>query len=273
MAKRVVKRTVTVNKEEHLETPPTPPEFPKLNASKALNMLKKINTNQLLVLLLILAAFLIGILVTKVQYLEKGQGTNLPSAQIQDQQPQQGLQPGQKVDVKVGKLPVLGKENAKVTIVEFADFQCPFCGKWFKESAANLIKEYVDTGKVKLAFRHFAFLGEESNWASEASECANEQGKFWQFHDYLFNNQNGENQGAFAKDKLKGFAATLGLNTTQFNTCLDSGKYALRVSEDTQEGQVAGVTGTPTIFVNGQALVGAQPYAALKALIDQELSK
>lgn len=272
MAKRVVKKSVATKKEEVLETPATP-KLPKVNTAAALNLVKKINTNQLLVLLLILAAFLIGILVTKVQYLEKGQGSSVPTAQVQDQQAQQGLQPGQKVDVKTGPLPVLGKNDAKVTVIEFADFQCPFCEKWFTESGANLIKDYVNTGKVKFAYRHFAFLGEESNWAAEASECANEQGKFWQYHDFLFKNQNGENQGAFTKDKLKGFAANLGLNTTQFNSCLDSGKFVSRVTDDTSAGQVAGVTGTPTIFVNGQALVGAQPYSALKAVIDQELSK
>ena len=105
----------------------------------------------------------------------------------------------------------MGNKNAKVTIIEFADFQCPFCERFFKDAESNIIKDYVNSGKVKFAFRHYAFLGQESNFAAEASECANEQGKFWEFHDYLFKNQQGENQGAFTKDKLKGFAATLGL--------------------------------------------------------------
>jgi protein-disulfide isomerase len=274
MAKRVVRKAVTPQETQIVESTATP-NLPKVNAAKVLNLVKKINTNQLLVILLILAAFLIGVLVTKIQYLEKG-GAAVPTAQNQVQQAgqaQQGLQPGQKVDVKVGSLPVLGKDNAKVTVIEFADFQCPFCDKWYTESGKNLIKDYVNTGKIKFAYRHFAFLGDESNWSAEASECANEQGKFWQFHDYLFEHQNGENQGAFAKDKLKGFAQILGLNTAQFNTCLDSGKYTTKVTDDTAAGQTAGVSGTPTIFVNGQALIGAQPYTALKTLIDQELSK
>lgn len=273
MAKRVAKKQEALKQETVSETPVSK-NLPKLNLSSSFNLLKKLNTNQLLVLLLVFAAFLIGVLITKVQYLEKGQGTNsAPSAQAPADPSQQGIQPGQKVDVSVGKLPVLGKENAKVTVIEFADFQCPFCGKWFTESATNLIKDYVDTGKVKFAYRHFAFLGDESNWAAEASNCANDQGKFWEYHDYLFKNQQGENQGAFSKDKLKGFAANLGLNTSTFNSCLDSGKYTKDVADDTAAGQTAGVTGTPTIFVNGQAMVGAQPYTALKTLIDQELSK
>jgi protein-disulfide isomerase len=273
MAKRVVRKEETLQKDPVSEAPASK-KLSKISLSNVFNFLKKLNTNQLLVLLLILAAFLIGVLVTKVQYLEKGQGTNpLPSAQVPTDPAQQGLQPGQKVDVSVGKLPILGKDNAKVTVIEFADFQCPFCEKWFTESASNLIKEYVNTGKVKFAYRHFAFLGEESNWAAEASNCANDQGKFWEYHDYLFKNQQGENQGAFTKAKLKGFAANLSLNTSAFNSCLDDGKYTKAVADDTAAGQTAGVTGTPTIFVNGQAIVGAQPYTALKTLIDQELSK
>lgn len=273
MAKRVVRKTEAPNEDLVSESVKTK-KLPKINLPKVFDVLKKLNTTQLMVILLVLAAFLIGVLFTKVQYLQKGQGTNtVPTAQVPTQQAQQGLQPGQKVEVNAGNLPVLGKENAKVTVIEFADFQCPFCEKWFTESAVNLIKDYVNTGKVKFYYRHFAFLGDESNWAAEASNCANDQGKFWEFHDYLFKNQQGENQGAFAKDKLKGFAATLGLNTSTFNSCLDNGKYTKDVADDTAAGQTAGVSGTPTIFVNGQAIVGAQPYSALKALIDQELSK
>ncbi len=276
MAKKVVRKTETPTVDLVSEAPASK-NLPTVNLSKVFGAFKKLSTTQLLVTLLVVAAFLIGVLVTKVQYLEKGQGTGTaaaPSAQAPAaQQAQQGLQPGQKVDVSVGSLPALGKENAKVTVIEFADFQCPFCEKWFTESGANLIKDYVDTGKVKFYFRHFAFLGDESKWSAEASNCANDQGKFWEFHDYLFKNQQGENQGAFTKDKLKGFAATLGLNTSSFNSCLDSGKYTKAVTDDTTAGQTAGVSGTPTIFVNGQALVGAQPYTTLKTLIDQELSK
>lgn len=273
MAKKVVRKILTP-KVDIASQNLASKSLPKVSLSKVFAVLKKINTNQLLVILLVLAAFLIGVLFTKVQYLEKGQGTAVvPSAQNPNQGAQQGLADGQKVDVKPGSLPALGKSDAKVTVIEFADFQCPFCEKWFTESATNLIKDYVNTGKVKLYYRHFAFLGDESSWAAEASNCANDQGKFWQFHDYLFNNQSGENQGAFTKDKLKGFAVNLGLNTAAFNSCLDSGKYTKAVTDDTAAGQAAGVSGTPTIFVNGQAIVGAQPYSALKAIVDQELAK
>lgn len=228
-------------------------------------------SNQVLVALLVMAAFLLGVLFTKVQYLEKNQALN--------QQPTaQNLQPsvapqGQKVKVDVGSFPIMGDKNAKVTVIEFADYQCPFCEKWFTDSEANLIKDYVNTGKVKFAFRDFAFLGQESTWAAEAASCANEQDKFWQYHDYLYQHQGQENSSAFSKDNLKAFAATIGLNTEQFNSCLDTDKYAKAVSDDTTAGQNAGVSGTPTTFVNGISMVGAQPYSDLKTLIDQELSK
>ncbi|OGH10694.1 MAG: hypothetical protein A3B38_04405 [Candidatus Levybacteria bacterium RIFCSPLOWO2_01_FULL_36_13] len=225
-----------------------------------------------LAVLLVVAAFLVGVLFTKVQYLEKGQGTTIPT-DIQPTDNGQQPQAGQKVDVNTGDLPVLGNKDAKVTVIEFADFQCPFCEKWFTDVGANLIKDYVNTGKVKLAFRHFAFLGDESNWSAEASECANEQGKFWQYHDYLYEHQGAENSGAFSKDNLKSFAATLDLNTSQFNSCLDSGKYTKNVQDDTKAGQDAGVSGTPTAFVNGYSIVGAVPYSELKAKIDEELAK
>ncbi|PIR79879.1 MAG: hypothetical protein COU25_03050 [Candidatus Levybacteria bacterium CG10_big_fil_rev_8_21_14_0_10_35_13] len=228
----------------------------------------------ILALLLIIAAFLLGVLITKIQYLEKNQGfggtisgnEGIPNTAT-------GPQAGQIVDVEPGNLPVLGNKDAKVTIIEFADFQCPFCKRLFDETISQLKKEYVDTGKVKLYYRHFAFLGEESNWAAEASECANEQGKFWGFHDYLYTNQGGENVGAFSKDNLKTFAANLGLNTSQFNTCLDSGKYSQKVLDDVTAGQTAGVTGTPTLFINGTMLVGAEPYSNIKAQIEKALTE
>lgn len=231
----------------------------------------------LLVILLIIASFLLGALYTKVSYLEKGGAANPPSQAQQGTNPPPNSQtqptPGAKVSVDTGHFPVLGNKDAKVTIVEFADFQCPFCEKWFKDTEPSLIKDYVNTGKVKFAFRQYAFLGQESTWAAEAAECANEQGKFWDYHNYLYDHQGPENSGTFTKDKLIGFAGDLGLNTNQFSSCLNSDKYSKNVSDDLSAGQKAGVTGTPTAFIDGQPLVGAQPYSAFKTIIDQELAK
>ncbi len=203
--------------------------------------------------------------------MEKGQSA--PSTPIPNQPTTLSPSPSQKVSVDIGHLPVLGNKNAKVTVVEFADFQCPFCERWFKNVKPNLIKDYVDTGKVKLAFRHYAFLGPESTWAAQASECASEQGKFWEYHDYLYDHQAAENSGAFAKDKLIGFAQALGLDMPKFSSCVESSKYAKNVSDDLSAGQKAGVNGTPATFINGQIVMGAQPYAAFKTIIDAQLAK
>lgn len=239
--------------------------------------LAKINLRQtyvpILVVLLLAASFLIGALYTKISYLEKGSLGAAPSAAQPQTGPNAPTKPGAKVDVSVGHLPTLGDKNAKVKVVEFADFQCPFCERWFKDVEASLIKDYVNTGKVQFAFRQYAFLGQESTWAAQASECANEQGKFWDYHNYLYDHQGGENSGAFTKDKLIGFAQTLGLNTDQFSSCVNSDKYAKNVSDDLSAGQKVGVNGTPATFVNGQLVVGAQPFSAFKTVIDQELAK
>jgi len=136
-----------------------------------------------------------------------------------------------------------------------------------------LIKEYVDTGKATLVYMNSAFLGQESVWAAQAAECAADQGKFWQYHDLLFARQNGENQGAFTEDKLIGFAQEMGLDMTKFQPCLKNDQTLARVQADVQEGQAAGVRGTPTFFINGQALVGAQPIEAFRSAINQALKQ
>ncbi len=168
---------------------------------------------------------------------------------------------------------VLGDQNAPVTIIEYGDFQCPFCGKFFKDTESSVREKYVKTGKVKFIYRDFAFLGPESTWAANAARCAGEQGKFWQYHDYLYSNQKGENQGAFGKDNLKSFALALGLDKEKFNSCLDSEKYNDLIQQETKVGGEAGVSGTPASFINGTLYAGALPTASFTKIIDDELSK
>jgi protein-disulfide isomerase len=126
---------------------------------------------------------------------------------------------------------------------------------------------------VRFAFRQFAFIGDESRWAAEATECASEQERFWDYYDKLFEEQAGENVGAFSIENLKRFASDLGLDRTQFDQCLDSGKYTEKVQQETAQGQQAGVRGTPTLFVNGQLIEGGAQYEILKAAIDAELGE
>lgn len=167
---------------------------------------------------------------------------------------------------------VLGNKNAKVTIVEYADFRCPFCERFFTQAEMPIISDYVNQGKANLVFRNYAFLGQQSIWASEASECASEQGKFWQYHDWLYKNQAPESDlNYYSKSNLIKYAGQVGLNTGQFASCLNSDKYAKKVSDSLNEGKNAGVTGTPTVFINGKSIIGAQPYETFKAAVEAAL--
>lgn len=236
---------------------------------------KNLKYTPILMVLLLVASFLLGALTTKISYLEKN-GNNqaaAPTAQV----PAQGNQPpapGAKVNVSAGKFPLLGKNDAKVTVIEFADFRCPFCETFFTDTESQIIKDYVDTGKVKYAFRNYAFLGPPSVVAANAGECANEQGQFWKMHDYFYKNQPSESDTSmYTVDNLTTIAGQLGMDTAKFNSCLSTNKYDKNVSADLADGQKAGVTGTPTVFINGISVVGAQPYSAFKTIIDQELAK
>ena len=252
--------------------PTSMPEEPKKNKFAVLAKLKPKGYTPVLMALLLVASFFLGMLVDKVQYLQGNQGTDITAGQqAAGNQPQQ---PAQKQNVSNGHFPVLGNKDAKVTIVEFADLRCPFCERFFTDTEPQIMKNYVDTGKAKFVFRQYAFLGPASTVAANAAECANEQGKFWDFHDYLYKNQPDESDTSmYTTDKLTAIAGQLGMNTDQFQSCLSANKYNDKVNADMSDGQKAGVTGTPTIFINGTPVVGAQPYAAFQQLIDQELAK
>ena len=125
---------------------------------------------------------------------------------------------------------------------------------------------------MRIGYWHFAFLGQESQWAAEASECAADQDAFWEYHDYLFENHGGENRGAFNQENLKQFAVDLGLDPDTFNACLDSGKYTQIVQSETSAGQQIGIQSTPTFLLNGQPIVGAQPYDIFEQVIEAQLA-
>ncbi|OHA04032.1 MAG: hypothetical protein A3J58_03370 [Candidatus Sungbacteria bacterium RIFCSPHIGHO2_02_FULL_52_23] len=154
--------------------------------------------------------------------------------------------------------PFLGDPSAPVTVVEFGDFQCPFCGKFFEAAEQDIIKTYVKTGKVKFVFRDFPLnsIHEEAQKSAEAAVCAHEQGQFWKYHDLMFGRQ-----GQLSLKNYKAWAREIGLKTAQFDQCLDSGKYAAEIEKDLQDGIQAGVSGTPATFVNGRLISGAVPFA------------
>lgn len=166
-----------------------------------------------------------------------------------------------------------GAPDAPVVVVEYADFQCPYCRQFAIGPEQQLKADYVETGQVRFVFRHMAFIGDESRWAAEASECANEQGRFWDYHDKLFAAQTGENVGDFSPDNLKRFAADLQLDTQQFNQCLDSHKYQNKVQQEVAEAQQLKVNSTPTLFVNGQLIKRGSDYQVLQTAIEAALNR
>jgi protein-disulfide isomerase len=164
-----------------------------------------------------------------------------------------------------------GNKNAPVTIVEFSDFQCAYCWQFYRLVEPELYKQYIATGKVTFVYKHLPASGQESTWAAEAAECAADQGKFWAYHDWLFEHLTGENDGAFTKDNLLKFARQLNLDLSQFEPCLTNDQTLDRVQADQRESEQAGVRGTPTFYVNGQPLVGAQPFEAFQAVIESKI--
>ncbi len=160
----------------------------------------------------------------------------------------------------------LGSANAKVVMVEYSDFQCPACGA-AEPTVQEIIKAYGS--KIKFVYKHFPLTSIHINAqkAAESSECASAQGKFWEMHGKLF-----ENQNALRISDLKSYAQQLGLNTTSFNSCLDSGAAASAVKADFNEGVAEGVRATPSFFINGRKIEGGQPFDEFKTVIDQELA-
>ena len=163
---------------------------------------------------------------------------------------------------------VKGDKDAPVTIVEFSDYECPFCTKFYEQSLQLIEKNYIDTGKVKFIYRDFPLsFHQNAQKAAEAAECAGEQDKYFEMHDLLF--EKGVSGGVNA---FKQYAKDIGLHTKKFDQCLDSGAMAQEVKDDFAAGQQLGVSGTPAFFINGKLVSGAQPYSVFEQIIEQELS-
>ena len=163
---------------------------------------------------------------------------------------------------------VEGDPDAPVTIIEWSDYECPFCARFYSDTLQQLRTEYIETGKAKLVFRDFPLsFHQNAQKAAEAAECAGEQDKYYEMHDLLF--EQGVSGGVTA---FKSYAQRIGLDTAEFNSCLDSGEMAGEVRKDFSDGQQAGITGTPGFIVNGKLISGAQPFQAFAAAIDAELN-
>lgn len=247
----------------------------------------KISNNIYIVAAFLIFAVAFGMLTNKVSILEKKinsqdkRVTELQSAAPQAA-PTEDLGPK---NVSVDNDPVLGEKNAPVTMVEFSDYECPFCKRYFDRTYPQLKKDYVDTGKLKIVYRDFPLpFHQNAHKEAEAAECIREQGGdsvYYQFHDAIFK-QTSSNGTGLALTQLAPIANEIGLSGSQLQTCLDSNKYKTEVDQDIAAGSKIGITGTPTFLIGksdssgtilGIKIVGAQPYSEFKRVIDEELKK
>lgn len=173
--------------------------------------------------------------------------------------------------------PFLGSEDASINIIEFGDYQCPFCGRFFKNTEPVIMDNYVNTGKTKFYFLDFVIVGPDSLTLAQGAWCARDQGKYYEYHDYVYSHQGEENSGWGTTDKIKAFVGNIpGIDVQAFSSCLDSKKYESQVMQITQSGQKLGITGTPTAFIGNNKvgyvkITGAQPYDVFKQVIDKQL--
>lgn len=195
----------------------------------------------------------------------------------QNQVTQSSTTPNQDAKVTTQSLiqngsPILGNPDASITIVEWGDYQCTYCHAFYETSKDLLIKEYVDTGKANFVFRDFPLNGPDSVLAAEASYCANDQNKYWDYHDELYKNWAGERTGWVNRKSLDQFANTVGIDTTQFDKCLGDKKYEQRVLDNQKFGEGIGINATPSFLIfNSKKIMkieGAQPISVFKQVLD-----
>jgi protein-disulfide isomerase len=164
-----------------------------------------------------------------------------------------------------------GNHEAPVTIVEFSDFKCPYCGRFSTETLPQLRQLYINTGQVRLVYRHFAILGPESDYAAAAAECAAEQGQFWAYHDQIFADQ-AATRSTLTHDQLLNLAQKTGLPPLPFSDCLLSGRYTNQVRRDMGAARALSLKSTPSFLINDIFIIGAQPFEVFQQVIEEQLS-
>jgi len=234
-------------------------------------------TALVLVVLLAIAAFLAGSFFTKIQY-QKSQGQEAkasPTPTTVAQKPQElpaVLGAAETAKIAENAAAVKGKEDALVTIVEFSEYQCPFCKRYVDQTYFKIWEKYGDSLRYIFQDYPLAFHSHAQKLA-EAARCAGEQDKYWQMHDLLFEMREEWVEKQDIVQNLTSYAQRLALNVDQFDNCLSSGKFTQAVKDSFALGQEVGVSGTPTFFINGRKLVGAQPFENFAKIIDDELKK
>jgi len=172
--------------------------------------------------------------------------------------------------------PILGDPDAPITLVEFGDYQCHYCNVFFQSIEKDIVKNYVDTGKVKIIFKDYNIIGEDSVKASQGAHCANDQGLFWEYHDILYSNWTGENNGWASSENLAIFAQQIGLNMNTWSECMNKGSHSQIILKSNDDARALELTGTPAFFIinsEGEVskLFGAQPFEVFKRIFDEQL--
>ena len=172
--------------------------------------------------------------------------------------------------------PILGDPNAPITLVEFGDYQCHYCNVFFQSIEKDIVKNYVDTGKVKIIFKEYNIIGEDSVIASQGAHCANDQGLFWEYHDILYSNWTGENNGWASSENLAIFAQQIDLNMNKWSECMKKGSHSQIILKSNDDARTLELTGTPAFFIiNSEGkvskLFGAQPFEVFKKIFDSQL--
>ena len=172
--------------------------------------------------------------------------------------------------------PVLGNPNAPITLVEFGDYQCHYCHVFFESIEGKIMKNYIETGKVKMIFKDYNIIGKDSVKASQGAHCANDQGLFWEYHDILYSNWTGENNGWASGANLANYAQDIGLEMNQWTDCMSQQKHSKTILDSNEDAKKLQLTGTPAFFVissDGQVskLFGAQPFEVFERVFDEKL--
>jgi protein-disulfide isomerase len=213
-----------------------------------------------------------------------GHGFEKPSAQTQQEGTSLDTASTQENNTKVtinllvdNSSPILGSKDAPITMIEFGDYQCFFCNKFYHTIEPDIVKNYVNTGKVRMVFKDFVIIGQDSVNAAHAAHCAQEQGKFWEYHDALYNNWAGENTGWASSSNLMSFANKTGLDGVQFSSCMAQSKYISTVQGSLSDAKSLGLSGTPDFFILAPdhsitKIVGAQPYEVFDNLFKSKLN-
>lgn len=172
--------------------------------------------------------------------------------------------------------PILGSKDAPITMIEFGDYQCFYCNKFYHDIEPDIVKNYINTGKVRMVFKDYTIIGQDSVNAAHATHCAQEKGKFWEYHDALYDNWSGENTGWASSSNLLGFAKKIGLDTDAFSQCMTQSKYISIVQGSVSNAKDLGLTGTPDFFIIASdnsitKVVGAQPYEVFDNIFKSKL--